>query len=117
MRELRHDFRAYYHCCYDEVEPDEAIDLIATLPPGSLWRAALDPHNALAEGTELSLQLVETVRAIASALMGGEELAKRADVFRYPRPWDRADQGAARAKAQAAAERLNNGKWRDVEHG
>ena len=46
LRELRHDFRAYYHCRYDDVDPDEAVDLIATLPQGSLYRASLDPHLA-----------------------------------------------------------------------
>ena len=46
LRDLRHDFRAYYHVAYEDVPVAEAVDLIATLPDGSRVASALSPSRA-----------------------------------------------------------------------
>lgn len=43
LRQLRHDFRRYYSVGYDDVSISEAIDLIYTLPAGSMYISAIDP--------------------------------------------------------------------------
>jgi hypothetical protein len=115
VRELRHDFRHYYHACYDEVEPDEAADLIQMLPSGSAYRAALDPHGALDGKTELMLQIDEALVALGVLIAGGDGYTAVRDAVRFGRPWDAADQAAAKAKAHRAAETLRNTEWKDVE--
>lgn len=95
--------------------PEEAIDLVLTLPPGSLYRAALDRHAALDDRTELAAQAVESLAAIGHLAFGSAAYNDARSQLRLPRPWDAADREEKRAKAHAAVERLNGTKWRDVE--
>ena len=60
---LRRDFRRYYHCCYDEVEPDEALDLIAGLPAGSEWAAGESPWGAWPDWRREMVQIEDLLKA------------------------------------------------------
>ncbi|MGN0056477.1 MAG: hypothetical protein ACI360_08590 [Atopobiaceae bacterium] len=122
MRELRHDFRAYYHVGYDDVEVAEAVDLIMTLPPGSLYRASLNPHAALGDAVELDMQRNEALRAIGVGLLGSEQFTQMVGSLGYRRPWDEADEEARRRRDEAsrravheAVTRMNATEWKAVE--
>lgn len=117
MRELRHDFRAVYGVSYDDVPAGEAVDLVLTLPAGSLYRASLDPHAAWS-GTEARLADLEDNQARMMQLYatGSTEGAPR-----LPRPWDARDAAAreaaqerARAKARDVKRRIEETEWREV---
>ena len=110
---LRHDFRAYYGCCYDEVGAAEAYDLVRTLPDGSLTVAALHPERSWTREQHLAADVVDSVYAAATALCGG----KASEAPRVPRPRDVATAGAAAERAASVRARIENTEWVEVTDG
>lgn len=111
MRELRHDFRAYYHVAYDDVPPAEAVDLIRTLPPGSLYRAALDLADAWSDEQHFRADVVDQLNLVAWRLLGCPGKAPRA----ITRPADVAARREAARKAREVRERIGSTRWEAVE--
>ncbi len=108
MRELRHDFRAVYHVAYDDVPTDEAIDLIETLPDGSLYVAATFPERAWSEERQLATDVCDTLWWLIWATAMDHE--KAAEPPRTPRPEDLVRQAAGAERRRSARERLENAR-------
>lgn len=110
MRELRHDFRRYYGCAYDEVEPDEALDLIATLPRGSLYRSSHIEFGELTDEDERAYDLIDEVKRFmqlyATGSTEGAVLSTRPQHLRARR--------AAAEQARAARERIEQIEWEEA---
>ena len=118
MRELRHDFRAFYHVAYDEVGNDEAIDLVATLPAGSLYRASLGYEGEWGEEQYFRAEVVDMLHAINWRLANCPE---DMTPVRLPRPGDaareaaeRAEREAKKSRVRASASMARSGKWKEV---
>lgn len=110
VRQLRHDFRAVYHVSYDEVPADEAVDLILTLPRGSLWRASRMEFGEWTDEEERHAELVDEVeRLIALLARGTTEGAQR-----VTRPADLRARKADAERARSVRERIQSTKWEDV---
>lgn len=114
MRELRHDFRAFYGTSYDWVGPGEAVDLVLTLPRGSLYMGAVDPHLAWADARHDAADIKDMLAALTQMLSsaGTTEGAPR-----VVRPGTREDTARARARASAARDYIEGTEWREVEGG
>lgn len=119
LKELRHDFRRYYHCCYDDVDPDEAIDLIQTLPRGSKYVAAVVPEAAWSEEHEYAVDVQEAIMTAAASVRGVATEEQLRKVFtRLVRPreaiqYARAKQ-ATQERKRTIKDRLENMEWQDV---
>lgn len=89
---------------------DEAVDLVLTLPRGSLWRSSLRPHGEWTEAQELTAVLTDEVRRfmhlVATGSTEGAQLAVRPD--------DMERMDAARAKAARVRGRLGSTEWEEV---
>lgn len=111
MAELRHDFRRWYGCSYDEVGPEEAIDLIRTLPRGSLWRSAQMEFGELTDEEELAAQIQDRIyqlmQLIATRTTEGAP--------RVTRPHDMRERKRAAERAREARRRLEETEWEEVE--
>ena len=103
LRELRHDFRCHYGVRYEDVEPDEAVDLAFTLPQGSLLVSALHPELSWTAEREAIADLQDTIYSVFGFT----------DV-RVTRPRDLVIRQKARQKAQATKEKIENTKWEAV---
>lgn len=116
MRELRSDFRAVYHCAYDDVPTDEAIDLIQTLPDGSRYLSTLDPRHAWTLGEKRLADIQDSIQAFIQM-----ESDKRTTegAPKVARPWDeyvkKMTRTAQKIKAVSIRNRLEKTKWVDVE--
>lgn len=98
---MRHDFRIIYGCSYDEVDIEEAIDLIKTLPDGSFYIARMQPERSWTQEQHLVADIRDTLWHIAYAQIGIE------DYPRVLRPADIQANIEARKKAQSVKEILN----------
>ena len=114
MRELRHDFRTFYHVRYEDVEVDEAIDLVLTLPLGSKWRAKRDPD---AEWTIDQYRLADLVDSLNVLIWQLSSNSSEWEPQRIERPGDAARRAAYKAKARAARKKLEETTWEEVEIG
>lgn len=113
MRELRHDFRRWYGCAYDGVPVDEAVDLVLTLPRGSLWRSSRRPHGEWTDELELNARIADEIRRFMHLFATGTtEGAQRA-----VRPEDMELMDAARARAAAVRGRMGSTEWEEVADG
>lgn len=112
MCELRHDFRTYYHVKYEDVEPDEAIDLIRTLPQGSLYRGAKNPVNSWTEQQYVYADILDSLNTIAWRLYG---CPKKAQPKAITRPADAVARRKAAAKAKEVKRRIAATSWEAVE--
>lgn len=116
MRELRADFRAVYHCSYDEVTIEEAIDLIGELPDGSRYLAAIDPRRAWTLSERRLADIQDRIAALTQMLSdkGTTEGAPKVS-----RPWDelvrRTAEMAERIRMATVKDRMEKTKWVDVE--
>ena len=98
---------------YDDVPTDEAIDLIATLPDGSLFAAALSPYRAWSDETEQRAQIVDEIeRMLTLYATGTTEGAQR-----VTRPWMVEERKRVRERTKRAVDRLNSNRWKDVDDG
>ena len=75
-----------YGCAYDEVPADEALDLVLTLPPGSLYVRSRHPEHAWPEWRHAVADLQDDLWAIAFAQAGVQSESPRT-----PRPADAAE--------------------------
>lgn len=110
VKELRHDFRALYHCCYDDVGISEAVDLILTLPRGSAYIKATHPEFSFTEVEEGVADLRDEMRDIAFFLRGISEPAPH-----VLRPKDFIAQQKAKKRSEEARKRLLETKWEAVD--
>lgn len=104
LRELRHDFRVYYDVKYEEVEPAEAVDLVFTLPRGSLLVSALHPELSWTPEREAIADLQDTLYAVFGLR----------DV-RVTRPRDLVRRQRALEKARKAKQTIENTEWEAVD--
>jgi len=111
VRELRHDFRAVYHVRYEDVGPDEAVDLILTLPEGSAWRRAGRPFGELSERERLAYDVVDAILRLTHMLSD----ARTTDgAPTLTRPSDLEARAAAAAEARARRERMESTEWEEA---
>lgn len=111
MRELRHDFRARYGASYDDVPTDEAIDLVLSLPPGSAYRASLDPDDAWDEALCQMANVLDLLLIVNWRLMGCPEQYRPEPV---PRPGDAKRRAEAARRAASAREKIEGIEWEEV---
>lgn len=110
MSELRHDFRHYYHVSYDDIDPEEAIDLIRALPSGTLYRRATDPELAWSDEYAALMDVKELVSWCLMRLNGNKDelppmVVRPADIVRAKQ---------ASEKARRTREKLEHGNWEAV---
>lgn len=84
-----------------------------TLPDGSLTVAALHPERSWTQERHLAADIVDSVCAAATALLGG----KTSEAPRVPRPRDVAAAGAAAERAASVRARIENTEWAEVTDG
>lgn len=94
---------------YDDVEPDEAIDLVRTLPPGSLYVAKKRPDLAWSEARELAADIRDDIIAAAYALRGVDGAP------RVVRPSDIVARRAASSRAREVRKKIEASAWEQVE--
>lgn len=110
IRELRHDFRHYYNCCYDLVEPDEAIDLIVMLPDGAAYVRKKNPARAWNAEKHNTADIVDALWEIR-AVSVGIEADKAPHIIR---PAQQVAREHKRTEARATKAKIENTKWRDA---
>lgn len=110
MRELRHDFRRIYGIAYDDVPLDEAVDLVLTLPRGSLYRASKRPYGEWTAAEESAADIVDSIeRLIALYASGTTEGSQRK---MRPQTLEAADR--ERERAERARRRIEETVWEEV---
>lgn len=109
---MRHDFRAYYHVAYDEVEPAEAIDLITTLPHGSLYVAAVRPEYAWT----VEREALADIQDVIYSAMWAYGICTTDEPPTVVRPRDIERTKRERERTKQAIKRLQdpNVKWEEV---
>lgn len=111
MRELRADFRHWYHARYEDVAAGEAVDLILSLPTGSSYLAALSPYWAWDAGrsgiADVCDLMLRRERLIATRSTEGAR--------RVTRPSDRYEREQAVERARAARRKMETTKWELVD--
>lgn len=113
MRELRADFRHWYHVRYEDVAADEAIDLVLSLPLGSMYLAALSPYwawgeerSAMADVCDLQLRAERLVATHSTE--GAQRITRPADVY---------ERRQALEKAREAKKKMETTEWELVDDG
>ena len=114
MRELRHDFRVHYNVRYEDVDVEEAIDLIYTLPLGSLWRAKRDPDAAWTLEQYRLADLIDAVSLVSWQISGNSD---EWEPPRVTRPGDAKRREAHLMKARDVKRKLEETTWEEVEIG
>ena len=107
MRLLRHDFRRWYGCSYDEVPAEEAVDLVLTLPRGSLYRASLRPFGEWTEEREAAADIQDSVARLAQLVAKGTTEGAPTVV----RPSDLEARAAASRRARDVRRRIEGTNW------
>lgn len=100
-----------YHVAYDDVPAGEAIDLIDTLPPGSMYAAAKDPYDAWTDEQRALADIHDAVRACLRRLSGDRSS------IQFPlsaRPEDEARAKAVRERACNVHKRIDETRWEAV---
>ena len=105
---LRHDFRACYHVRYEDVCASEAVDLIKTLPSGSLYVRETQPARAWPEWREALADMRDDMRALVYALRGIE------DFPHVVRPADIVLRAAAADRSASVRERIEQAEWEEA---
>lgn len=95
---------------YDDVDADEAVDLIATLPRGSEYVRAVRPDLAWSEQREGIADLQDTMWQVAYALRGVSS-----DPYHVTRPADVVARREASAKAGSVRQTIEGGEWAPME--
>lgn len=96
---------------YEDVPLDEAIDLVLTLPRGSLWRSAQVEFGEWDDAREGVADVVDAIWALIS-LMSTARTTEGAP--RVARPSDMRDRKAARKRAASVRERIENTTWTEA---
>ncbi|TNU89386.1 hypothetical protein FIC87_11345 [Eggerthella lenta] len=100
-----------YGCCYDEVPADEAVDLVLTLPPGSLYMRSAHPELAWPDWRHAVADLQDDMWAIACARSGVQ------DPPRVARPAELVERRKALGAARRAREAIEATEWEPIEQG
>ena len=112
MAELRHDFRRYYGCSYDDVQVEEKIDLIRMLPDGSRYVAGTDPERAWSEERHRFADVIDAISPVAWALAYDRE--KVPEPPKVVRPKDMLARAEASRRAARARAELESGTWEEI---
>lgn len=88
---------------------DEAIDLILTLPRGSLYVAKKHPEYAWSEARELAADIQDTMVSLVYAAHGREDAPK------IVRPSDVAARKKAMERAREAKRKIEMLEWEQVD--
>lgn len=96
---------------YDEVDLNEALDLVLTLPCGSLYVSKKRPEHSWSEAREISADIRDWIAQLAFALRG---LSGAPHVMR---PCDILADRRSRERARKAKAKLEGAQWQDVEGG
>jgi hypothetical protein len=111
VRELRADFRRYYHVRYEDVCAEEAIDLVLCLPRGSLYLGALDPAWMWSEGRSGIADVCDQLsRLMQLSATGSTEGAPR-----ITRPTDAYDHQQEVERAHAAKRKMETTRWEAID--
>ena len=95
---------------------DEALDLAATLPDGSLTVSALAPARSWERQREDAAAVVDAIWAAAFWLAGGRTPAEASEQApSVVRPRDRAAAEAAARRAASVRDRIENTRWEAVD--
>ena len=78
---MRHDFRVYYGVRYEDVDAHEAVDLINTLPMGSLWRA---DNSTEAESEADERYLFTRIQNLLEVIAHGRYLTGDPQIVEFP---------------------------------
>lgn len=92
------------------MEPDEALDLIATLPDGSAYVRSMWPARAWSESRVMTADLVDTLWSIAFARAG----LNYEDAPRVTRPSDALARIAAAERSKRTRDVIENTEWEEV---
>ena len=95
---------------YEDVDPDEAYDLVRTLPDGSLTAAAIDPSRAWGADEQWSANVVDAVWALI-ALVANHTTE---GAPRVTRPGDAERAERTHARAEAARRRMESIEWEEA---
>lgn len=111
---LRHDFRRYYGCCYDEVPADEAADLVAMLPSGSAYVASRWPERGWSREQEDMATLIDELWQMALYVRGAslEDAVKAAP--KVERPETRVATQRAKERAREVKARIESTRWEEA---
>lgn len=90
---------------------DEAIDLVLTLPRGSMWRSAQVEFGEWGEARENAADVVDAIWALIGLLSSARTTEGAPTVTR---PSDLRERKAARERAASVRERIENTKWEEV---
>ena len=112
LRELRHDFRHYYGCRYDDVPTDEAIDLIRSLPDGSRWVARTDPLRAWSAERHREADLLDAVSVLVWRFALDKETVPEPP--KVVRPRDMAARMREAANNRRVRQELESGGWEEM---
>jgi len=110
--QLRRDFRRYYHVSYDEVDPEEAVDLLLGLPDGSEYVAARCLARSWSPERRVGADIVDAVRELTWAL--AYDRSKCPEPPRVLRPEQLAARMEERGRAATARERIERGEWEEA---
>lgn len=89
------------------MEPSEAVDLIATLPEGSLYRASRLRHGELTEMERLALDVIDELRRFEQLFATGTTEG----AIRAVRPETLRDAERRRESARAASRAIEETEW------
>ena len=90
---------------------DEAIDLILTLPRGSMWRSSRVEFGEWDEARENSADVVDAIWALISLLSSARTTEGAPSVTR---PSDMRARKAARERAASVRRKIAETKWEEV---
>lgn len=93
------------------METDEAIDLILTLPRGSMWRSAQVEHGEWTDEQELFAQVQDRIYQLIKFMASGSTEGAP----RIPRPHDMRERDRAAKKARETRRRLDETEWEEMD--
>lgn len=99
---------------YDDIEIDEAIDLIHALPWGSLFMAKKSPHYAWNDTQNVLADIHDAIWALVW-MNSTEATTKGAP--RIVRPWEIDERKRAKEKSKQAKYVLENTVWEEIKDG
>ena len=99
----------HYHVSYDDVPTHEAIDLIRTLPQGSLYVSAIHPEFSWTREREWLADVQDTIYEVNNCVYAGTD-----ERYKVTRPRDLVATKNAKLSAKKTKDLLNNTKWKEA---
>lgn len=112
VAELRHDFRRYYGCSYDDVPEDEAVDLIEMLPDGSRYVAARYPLRVWGDERNMNADILDAIKELTWFFF--YDRAKAPSPPRVIRPRDAAKIAAESRRAAKSRKIIESDGWEEM---